>query len=131
MKREFKRVGFQTPEEASGSGDKANYADNTSRPRGRPRKKPQVDDGTDDTSRAVGRPPKYTESDDNFWTNKRLQTIVNKFKTITGESVEINKVGGEEIKTYASNGNVMTRNQMIRILTEHNKTMQSQATRGM
>ena len=38
VKNEFKRVGFQTPEKASGSGDKANYADDTSRPRGRPRK---------------------------------------------------------------------------------------------
>ena len=38
VKNEFKRVGFNTPEKASGSGDKANYADDTSRPRGRPRK---------------------------------------------------------------------------------------------
>ena len=39
VKNEFKRVGFQTPEKAPGSGDKANHADDTSRPRGRPRKK--------------------------------------------------------------------------------------------
>ena len=38
VKNEFKRVGFQTPETASGGGDKANYADDASRPRGRPRK---------------------------------------------------------------------------------------------
>ena len=38
VKNEFKRIGFQTPEKASGSGDKANYADDASRPRGRPRK---------------------------------------------------------------------------------------------
>ena len=61
VKNEFKRVGFQTPEKASGSGDKAKYADDTSRPRGRPRKTPQVEDGTDDTSRPVGRPSKYTK----------------------------------------------------------------------
>ena len=79
VKNEFKRVGFQTPEKASGSGEKANFADDTSRPRGRPRKKPQVADGTDDTSRAVGRPSKYTKTDDNFWKNKRLQTLVNEF----------------------------------------------------
>ena len=131
VKNEFKRVGFNTPEKASGSGDKANYADDTSRPRGRPRKKLQVDDGTDDTSRAVGRPSKYTKTDCNFWKNKRLQTIVNEFNTITSENIEINKVGKEKSKAYTSSGNVMTRNPMIRILTEHNKTMQSQATRGM
>ena len=131
VKNEFKRIGFQTPEKASGSGDKPNYADDTSRPRGRPRTKPQVADGTDDTSRAVGRPSKYTKTDDNFWKNKRLQTIVNEFNTVTGENIEINKVGKKKSKAYASNGNVMTRNQMIKILTEHNKTMQSQATRGM
>ena len=107
------------------------HADDTSRPRGRPRKKPQVDDGTDDTSRAIGKPSKYTKTYDNFWKNKRLQTIVNEFNTITGENIEINKVGKKKSKAYASNGNVMTRNQMIKILTEHNKTMQSQATRGM
>ena len=45
--------------------------------------------------------------------------------------VMINKVGKTKSKTYASNGNVMTRNQMIKIVTGHNKTMQSQATRGM
>ena len=38
VKNEFKRVGFNSPEKASGSGDKANCADDTSRPRGRPRK---------------------------------------------------------------------------------------------
>ena len=38
VKNAFKRVGFHTPEKPSGSGDKANYADDTSRPRGRPRK---------------------------------------------------------------------------------------------
>ena len=38
VKNEFKRVGLQTPEKAPGSGDKANYADDTPRPRGRPRK---------------------------------------------------------------------------------------------
>ena len=38
VKNEFTRVGFHTPEKPSGSGDKANYADDTSRPRGRPRK---------------------------------------------------------------------------------------------
>ena len=107
------------------------HADDTSRPRGRPRKKPQVDDGTDDTSRAIGKPSKYTKTYDNFWKNKRLQTIVNEFNTITGESIEINKVGKKKSKAYAGNGNVMTRNQMIRTLTEHKRTMQSQATRGM
>ena len=39
VKNEFKRVGFHTPEKPSGSGDKAKYdGDDTSRPRGRPRK---------------------------------------------------------------------------------------------
>ena len=38
VKNEFKRVGFNTPEKPSGSGDTANYVDDTSRPRGRPRK---------------------------------------------------------------------------------------------
>ena len=131
VKNEFKRIGFQTPEKASGSGDKANYADDTSRSRGRPRTKQRPDVGTDDTSRAVGRPSKYTKTDDNFWKNKRLQTLVNEFNIETGENIEINKVGKKKSKAYASNGNVMTRNQMIKILTEHNKTMQSQATRGM
>ena len=110
---------------------KSNYADDTSRPRGRPRKKPQVADGTDDTSRAIGRPSKYTKTDHIFWKNTRLQTIVNEFNIITGENIEINKVGKKKSKAYASNGDVMTRNLMNNNLTEHNKTMQSQATRGM
>ena len=41
--------------------------------------KTQVDDGTDDTSRPAGRPSKYTKTDDNFWKNKKLQTIVDEF----------------------------------------------------
>ena len=76
-------------------------------------------------------PSKYTKTDDDFWKNKKLQTIVNEFNTTTGEHFEINKVGKKKSKAYASNGNVMTRNQMINILKEHNKTMQSQAARGM
>ena len=61
-------------------------------------KKLQVDDGTDDTSRPVGRPSKYTKTDDNFWKNKKLQTIVNEFITVTGENIEINKVGKKNQK---------------------------------
>ena len=39
LKNEFKRVGFNTPEKPSGSRDQPNYdGDDTSRPRGRPRK---------------------------------------------------------------------------------------------
>ena len=115
VKNEFKRVGFQTPEKASGSGDKANNADDTSRPRGRPRKKLQVEDGTDDTPRPAGRPSTYTKTDYNFRKNKKLQTIVNEFNTITCENIEINKVGKKKSKAYASNGNVMVRIQMIKI----------------
>ena len=70
VKNEFKRVGFHTPEKPSGSGDKANYADDTSRPRGRPRTKQRPDDGTDDTSRPVDRLSKYTKTDDNSWKKK-------------------------------------------------------------
>ena len=73
----------------------------------------------------------YTKTDDNCWKNKRLQTLVNEFSIVIGENIEINKIGKKKSKAYASNGNVMTRNQMIKILTEHNKTMQSQATSGM
>ena len=71
------------------------------------------------------------KTDEMFWKNKKPQTIVNEFNTITCENIEINKVGRKKSKAYASNGNVMARSQMIKILTEHNKTMQSQATRGM
>ena len=39
LKNEFKRVRFHTPEKPSGSRDQPNYdGDDTSRPRGRPRK---------------------------------------------------------------------------------------------
>ena len=93
VKNESKRVGFQTPEKASGSGDKANYADDTSRPRGRPRKKTQVDDGTDDTSRPVGRPSKYTKTADNSCKNKKLQTTFNECNTITCEILRLIKLG--------------------------------------
>ena len=73
------------------------HGDDTSRPRGRPRTKQRPDDGTDDTSRPVGRPSKYTKTDDNFW-NKKPQTIVNEFNTITGDSFEIYKVGKKNQK---------------------------------
>ena len=98
VENEFKRVGFHSPEKASGSGDKANYGDDTSKPRGRPRTKQRPDDGTDDTSRPVGRPSKYTKTDDNFWKNKKLQTTVNEFSTITCENIDINKVGKKNQK---------------------------------
>ena len=71
------------------------------------------------------------ETDELFWKNKKPQTIVNEFNTITCENIEINKVGKKKPKAYATNGNVITRSQMTKVLTEHNKTMQSQATRGM
>ena len=65
-----------------------------------------------------------------FWKSKALKTLVNEFNTITCEIIEINKVGKNKTKTYAPNGNEMTRTQMIKILIEHNKAMQSQATVG-
>ena len=93
VKTEFKRIGFHSPKKPSGSGDKANYGDDTSKPRRRPRTKQRPDDGTDDTSRPVRRPSKYTETDDNSWKNKKPQTIVNESNTTTSEHIEINKVG--------------------------------------
>ena len=66
-----------------------------------------------------------------FWKNKKLKTFVNEFSTITCEHVEINKVGKNKLKTYATNGNEMARTQIIKILSEHKKTMQSQATKGI
>ena len=119
VKNEFKRIGFHSPEKASGSRDKPKY------------------DGDDNPESSIepkskaGRPSTYMKTDELFWINKELQTIVNEFNTITGENIEINKVGKKKSKAYASNGNVMSRSQMVKILTEHNKTMQSQATRGM
>ena len=119
VKNEFKRIGFHSPEKYSGSRDRPKY------------------DGDDNPESSIepegkaGRPSKYMKTDELFWKNKQLQTIVNEFNTITGEIIEINKVGKNKSKAYASNGNVMTRSRMIKILTEHNKTMQSQATRGM
>ena len=71
------------------------------------------------------------KSDELFWKNKKLKTLANEFDTIAREHTEINKVGKNKSKAYASNGNVMTRAQMIKILSDHNKTMQSQATRGI
>ena len=116
LKIEFKRVGFHSAEKPSGSRDKPKHDDPESsiEPKGK-----------------RCRPSKYMNTDDNFWKNKKLQTIGNEFNTITGEIIEINKVGKNKSKAYASNGNVMTRNQMINILTEHDKTMQSQTARGM
>ena len=81
VENEFKRVGFQTPEKPSGSRDKPKY------------------DGDDNPESSIesrgksGRPPKYMKSDELFWKKKKLQTIVNEFNTITGENIEINKVG--------------------------------------
>ena len=66
-----------------------------------------------------------------LWGNKKLKTLVNEFYIISCQNVEINKAGEKKSKAYATNGNEMTRNEMIRIITEHNKTMQSQATRGI
>ena len=66
-----------------------------------------------------------------FWNNKKLKTLVNEFNIIACESIEINKVGKTHTKTYAPNGNEMTRTQMNKTLTEHSKTMASQATGGL
>ena len=119
VKDEFKRIGFHSPEKSSGSRDKPTHdgdvnPESSIEPRGK-----------------AGRPSKYMKTDELFWKSKKLQTIVNEFTTITCESIEINKVGKKQSKAYAGNGNVMTRSQVIKILAEHNKTMQSQATRGM
>ena len=81
VKNDFKRVGFQTPEKSSGSRDKPKY-DGDDNP------EPSIE-----PSGKAGRPSKHTKSDELFWKNKKPQTIVNDFNIITGESVEINKVG--------------------------------------
>ena len=65
-----------------------------------------------------------------FWKNKKLKTLANEFNAIM-ENIEINKTGKKKSKAYASNGNVMTRAQTIKNLIDLNKTMQSQAARGM
>ena len=119
VKDEFKRIGFHSTEKPSGSRDKPKH------------------DGDDNPESSIeprgkaGRPSKHTKSDELFWKNKEPQTIVYEFNTITCEMIEINNAGKNQTKAYASSGNVMTRSQMIKILTEHNKTMQSQAKRGM
>ena len=75
LKNEFKRVGSHTPEKASGSRDKPKY------------------DGDDNPESSIapkgkaGRPSKYTKTDEMFWKNKKPQTIVNEFNTITCESI--------------------------------------------
>ena len=79
----------------------------------------------------AGRPSKYMETDEMFRNNKKLKTLVSEFNAITIEIIEIDKIGKKKSKAYASNGNVMTKAQMIKILTGHTKTMQPQATRGM
>ena len=111
VKIEFKRIGFHSPEKSSGSRDKPKYGgydnpESSTAPKGK-----------------AGRPSKYMKTDEMSWKNKKLQTIVNAFNTITGESIEVNKVGKKKPKAYASNGNVMTISQMTKILTEHNKTI--------
>ena len=63
--------------------------------------------------------------------NKKLKTFVDEFDTITGENIEINKVGKKKSKAYASNGNVMTRAQMIKFFLLIIIQLQSQAIRGM
>ena len=98
VKNEFKRIGFHSPEKPPGSKDTQNYGEYTSKPRGRPRKRLQVDDGTGDTSRPVGIPSKYTKTDDNSWKNKKPQTTVNEFNTVACENIEINKVGKKNQK---------------------------------
>ena len=113
LKKENKRV-----EKPSGSRDTQNHGEDnpesTTEPKGK-----------------AGRPPKYMKTDEMLWKNQKLKTLVNEFNTLTGESIEINKVGKNKLKAYATNGNEMTRTQTIKILTEHNKTMQPQATRGI
>ena len=119
VKNEFKRIGFHSPEKPSGSRDRPKH------------------DGDDNPESSIeprgkaGRPSKYMKLDELFWKNEKPKTIVNEFNTITCEHIEINKVVENTSKAYASNCNVMTRSQMMKILTEHNKAMQSQATRGM
>ena len=63
--------------------------------------------------------------------NKKLKTFVDEFDTITGENIEINKVGKKKSKAYACNGNVMTRAQMIKFFLLIIIQLQSQAIRGM
>ena len=113
LKKENERV-----EKASGSRGTQNHGEDNPEPTTEPKGK-------------AGRPSKYTKTYEMFCRNKKLKTLVNEFNTITCEYIEINKVGKKKTKAYATNGNEMARAQMIKILTEHNKTMASQATRGM
>ena len=115
VKNEFKRVGFHSPEKTSGSRDKPKHGgpESSIEPKGK-----------------RGRPSKYMNTDDNFWKNKKLQTIVNEFNTITGESIEIHKVGKKR-SSICEQWQCNDERPNYKILTEHNKTMQSQATRGM
>ena len=111
LKQEFEKI-----EKASGSRDTHNYGED-------------APESTIEPKGKAGRPSTYTKTDDMFRKNKKLKTLVNEFNTITGEHIEINKVGKNKSKAHAPDGNEMTRAQMIKTLTEHNKTMASQATR--
>ena len=78
---EFKRIGFHSPEKSSGSRDRPKYdgddnPESTIEPRGK-----------------AGRLAKHMKTDELFWKNKKPQTTVNEFNTITGETIEINKIG--------------------------------------
>ena len=111
--KEYKQI-----ERASGSKDTQNHGEDNPESTIEPKRKP-------------GRPSTYTKTDEMRWKNKKLKTLVNEFNTITVERVELNKAGKKKTKAYTTNGNEMTRVQMIKIITGHNKTVASQATRGM
>jgi len=69
-------------------------------------------------------------TNEHFWHIKQLKTVVKEFNARTGYNIEIRKEGRVS-KAYAPNGNEMTKSQMIKIIIEHNKKMNSQALKGM
>ena len=159
-KEEFQRE-LKTPEKASGSRDPQNYREDTSRPRGRPPKpKKETEPGTDTTDAQRGRPKKnlpkprqvketeremrqeiergfqeveesnLNSADVNTWRKKHLKTVIKEYNNRTGSNIVIKKVRKQR-KAYDEDDNEIAKEFMIKVITEQNKTMASQATRGM
>jgi hypothetical protein len=121
VKREFNKE----EEKPSGSGDTPNYPESTHEPkgkRGRPRN--TVDSDTK---------PRKKENDKNkkqFWDTRQLKTVANTYSIITGDKIETKKVKNKN-KAFSPNGSEISKDDMIKTIVEHHKTMASQATRGM
>jgi hypothetical protein len=142
-RQEFQRE-LRTPEKASGSRDPKNYGDDPEEshpPKGKrggakgpkPRHvketeremRQEIERGFQEVEES-----NLNSADVNTWRKKHLKTVIKEYNNRTGSNIVIKKVRKQR-KAYDEDDNEITKEFMIKVITEQNKTMASQATRGM